>query len=47
MAVPTVYFKLISHWETLNEEEKLQIKNTFQQFRLMVCGSAAFAGFDS
>jgi len=41
MAVPTIYFKLISHWETLNDQQKVEVKDAFQQFRLMVCGSAA------
>ncbi len=41
MAVPTIYFKLISHWETLNDQQKAEAKDAFQQFRLMVCGSAA------
>jgi malonyl-CoA/methylmalonyl-CoA synthetase len=41
MAVPTVYFKLISHWETLSDEQKTTFKKALQKFRLMVCGSAA------
>lgn len=41
MAVPTIYYKLISHWETLSSEEKYEIKDILSRFRLMVCGSAA------
>lgn len=41
MAVPTIYFKLISGWELLDEGQQLHIKNALKQFRLMVCGSAA------
>ncbi len=41
MAVPTVYFKLISYWETLSDEQKTVCKNALLKFRLMVCGSAA------
>ena len=41
MAVPTIYFKLISHWETMNVAEQVQMKQTLSTFRLMVCGSAA------
>ena len=41
MAVPTVYFKLIAHWETLNAEQKESFRNSCLYFRLMVCGSAA------
>ena len=41
MAVPTIYFKLISHWEQVNEAEKKAITASMQTFRLMVCGSAA------
>ena len=41
MAVPTVYYKLITHWETLDEVDKTAVKSIFRHFRLMVCGSAA------
>ena len=41
MAVPTIYYKLIAHWENLNDEEKQQISNQLKKFRLMVSGSAA------
>jgi malonyl-CoA/methylmalonyl-CoA synthetase len=41
MAVPTIYYKLISYIEGLNSGEKSNIKSTFSKFRLMVCGSAA------
>lgn len=41
MAVPTIYFKLISYYESLGEEEQKSISNTLENFRLMVSGSAA------
>ncbi len=41
MAVPTIYFKLIAHWETMNVVEQDRMKQTLSTFRLMVCGSAA------
>jgi malonyl-CoA/methylmalonyl-CoA synthetase len=41
MAVPTIYFKLITCWETMNAEEQERMKATLSAFRLMVCGSAA------
>jgi len=41
MAVPTIYFKLIAHWETMNAGEQDLMKQTLSTFRLMVCGSAA------
>ena len=41
MAVPTIYFKLIAHWESLSAEKQVKLTNCMQQFRLMVCGSAA------
>jgi len=41
MAVPTIYFKLITHWESLSAEEQTALKRTMSAFRLMVCGSAA------
>lgn len=41
MAVPTIYFKLIAHYDTLPEAEKEQISSSLKKFRLMVSGSAA------
>lgn len=41
MAVPTIYFKLIAHWESLPENEQQSLTATMQAFRLMVSGSAA------
>ena len=41
MAVPTIYFKLIAHWESLPIEQQKQISETLAKFRLMVSGSAA------
>ncbi len=41
MAVPTIYFKLISALENLNDTEQQHYKAVLQKFRLMVSGSAA------
>lgn len=41
MAVPTIYFKLIAHWNTLPETEQNLITTSLKKFRLMVSGSAA------
>jgi malonyl-CoA/methylmalonyl-CoA synthetase len=41
MAVPTIYFKLIAHWEKLTENERENISAQLKKFRLMVSGSAA------
>ncbi|WP_394995671.1 acyl-CoA synthetase [Emticicia sp.] len=41
MAVPTIYFKLISHWESLPPDEQTELTETMSRFRLMVSGSAA------
>ena len=41
MAVPTIYFKLINHWESLPHDQQQQVSNTLNKFRLMVSGSAA------
>lgn len=41
MAVPTIYFKLITYWESLSEVEQRSITDCMSKFRLMVCGSAA------
>ena len=41
MAVPTIYFKLISYWEGLPAERQQEITEALSKFRLMVSGSAA------
>jgi malonyl-CoA/methylmalonyl-CoA synthetase len=41
MAVPTIYFKLITHWNQLSEPEKKRVSSSMRHFRLMVSGSAA------
>jgi malonyl-CoA/methylmalonyl-CoA synthetase len=41
MAVPTIYFKLIAYYETLDENEQKRLTDCMKKFRLMVCGSAA------
>ncbi len=41
MAVPTIYFKLIAHFETLDTEQQQKLKTVMSGFRLMVSGSAA------
>ncbi len=41
MAVPTIYFKLIAHWNGLSQNEQESISKVLQDFRLMVSGSAA------
>jgi malonyl-CoA/methylmalonyl-CoA synthetase len=41
MAVPTIYFKLISHYEALDKSEQESISDCLAKFRLMVSGSAA------
>lgn len=41
MAVPTIYFKLISHWDTLSAADQHVIFDMLRKFRLMVSGSAA------
>lgn len=41
MAVPTIYFKLISYWEQQNENVQTEISSNLAKFRLMVSGSAA------
>lgn len=41
MAVPTIYFKLISEFESRSETEKSELRECMKQFRLMVSGSAA------
>jgi malonyl-CoA/methylmalonyl-CoA synthetase len=41
MAVPTIYFKLISYWKEINKTEQQIISENLKAFRLMVSGSAA------
>ncbi len=41
MAVPTIYFKLITHWNQLQVTEQERISEHLKGFRLMVSGSAA------
>lgn len=41
MAVPTIYFKLIAHFESLSDEEQRVLSKDMKRFRLMVSGSAA------
>ena len=41
MAVPTIYFKLIAHWESLAVDKQIELTECMKKFRLMVCGSAA------
>lgn len=41
MAVPTIYFKLIAHWNGLPTTEQEDISHALKDFRLMVSGSAA------
>lgn len=41
MAVPTIYFKLITHYESLPADEQNELTAAMKKFRLMVSGSAA------
>ncbi len=41
MAVPTIYHKLISHWEHFSDTQKKDTYDKLSQLRLMVSGSAA------
>lgn len=41
MAVPTIYHKLISYWESVNNQEQQEISDGLRTLRLMVSGSAA------
>jgi len=41
MAVPTIYYKLITHYESAIAEQQLQMRQSFSGMRLMVSGSAA------
>lgn len=41
MAVPTIYYKLIAHWESLEVDQRKVYSAALHPFRLMVSGSAA------
>jgi len=41
MAVPTIYFKLVSYWEQLPVDQQQRISEGLKKMRLMVSGSAA------
>jgi len=41
MAVPTIYYKLITYWESLPVTDQEKISKALASFRLMVSGSAA------
>lgn len=41
MAVPTIYFKLISYWDAASSNEQRLLSNAASKLRLMVSGSAA------
>jgi malonyl-CoA/methylmalonyl-CoA synthetase len=41
MAVPTIYFKLITYWEALSEDQQICYTQALQQLRFMISGSAA------
>ncbi|NHF59031.1 AMP-binding protein [Flavobacteriaceae bacterium TP-CH-4] len=41
MAVPTIYYKLISFWEIASPEEQQRLSEAASKLRLMVSGSAA------
>jgi malonyl-CoA/methylmalonyl-CoA synthetase len=41
MAVPTIYYKLITHWETLSDMDQKEMTRILSKFRLMISGSAA------
>jgi len=41
MAVPTIYFKLITYWEGLSEDQQICYTKALQQLRFMISGSAA------
>ncbi|MEL6190530.1 MAG: acyl-CoA synthetase [Bacteroidota bacterium] len=41
MAVPTIYYKLITYWDQLSLENQQEISRKLSKFRLMVSGSAA------
>jgi malonyl-CoA/methylmalonyl-CoA synthetase len=41
MAVPTIYFKLIAYWESLEDHRQKQVSEALQKLRFMISGSAA------
>ena len=41
MAVPTIYYKLITYWDEIPTAEKSILQDRMERMRLMVCGSAA------
>jgi malonyl-CoA/methylmalonyl-CoA synthetase len=41
MAVPTIYYKLIAHWEKASEPDQVRLSAGARQLNLMVSGSAA------
>jgi len=41
MSVPTIYYKLINHWETLSKAAQQTVFDKLKVFRLMISGSAA------
>lgn len=41
MAVPTIYFKLIAYWESLEDHSQKQVSEALQKLRFMISGSAA------
>jgi malonyl-CoA/methylmalonyl-CoA synthetase len=41
MAVPTIYFKLITYWEALAKVKQIELTNALAKLRLMISGSAA------
>ena len=41
MAVPTIYFKLMTYLDSISIEDQANLKSLMTKFRLMVCGSAA------
>lgn len=41
MAVPTIYYKLITYWESLAEVDQKEMTRIMSKFRLMISGSAA------
>lgn len=41
MAVPTIYYKLITYWESLGDDQQKAISKGLNEMRLMVSGSAA------
>lgn len=41
MAVPTIYYKLVSYWSELATKDQREMKTALSKFRLMVSGSAA------